>query len=812
MAAALMAGIAVDHWFPVDLRWWLGLSIVGLALWWGFEKRNRPYWSAVCLLLAFTAFGAGRYHYSWSVYDGTDIGCFAQESPQLVRVVTKIETVPQTIVPRADSWNGGPVGKPRAVCNVDCRQIAIGSGEFTTLTGKARLHAGGYLPELEPGDEIEFTAQLQRPSGPQFAGDFDFARHLRGSGIRAILICSEPSAILVRTRAPNSLFLVQQRLRAHCEQVLAESLSSENAPLGVAILLGTRTGLSEELRRDFAESGTTHILAISGVNVAILATLLWVIIRVCFRVGHGLTIWLVVAGVLLYAFVADNNPPVFRAVVMSLVFLIGMIRFRNSSPINSLSAAAIIVLLYNPTYLFDVGAQLSFLAVLGLVSSNLWLQSRSEPEAQAEEALDALSRTWWQQGLWKLGRGVRDVLAATFAVWLFTLPLMLARFQIFSPVGFVVNVLLSPLSMVMLWMGYLCLVLGSIWQPLGMPFAWMFDGALYLLVKIVSWSARTPWGHFYVPGPPEWWLAGFYILLLAAVTASAFAAARWRRIGWRTLVIWTLLGLALPLFSRRERQLTCQFLPVGHGVAVLIQLPNGRNLLYDAGQMQNASRAERAVQQTVWRTDRPRIDALILSHADADHFNALPGLLRSVPVDRVLMHRTFLDMNQPLVKRACEELDSRQVPVRLIEEGDRLRLDDEVELIVRQPAWDGFRGSDNANSVVLEIVYAGRRILLTGDLEGIGLQNLLKQPKSEQGFDVMLSPHHGGRVANTKALANWAQPRCVVVSGGRQDGVDRLRQVYGRETELLSTFSSGTIRYQVHQDGTTKLTKYRSPE
>ena len=809
IVAVFAAGIATDRCSGPDIRWWLAIGLAGLAAWIGFYRRGRFVVSVVALLIGVAAIGGGWHHWRWSVIAQDDISCFAGEQPRLVHVTGKIIT-PLDIYQRQSSpWNGAGHDDRSSACVMECRQFTASSGRIIPVTGRVRLFISGILAAAEPGAEIELTGHLSRPLGPRYDGEYDRAEALRREEIRAVLSCSQPEGVRIRVEETSVVFRWARDLRIRLESLLQNSLSPRTAPVGVALLLGTRSGLTEDVRRDFAESGTTHILAISGINVAILAGVIWAFCRLLFQMRTLWTSIWVLTGILVYACVADTNPPVLRAVVMIVVCYAGLPWYRAASAMNALALAAGFALAWNPTHLFDVGAQLSFLAVLALIWGDSLRQSWRRTEEGPIDALVRRTRPWWHRASIWSGKQLLLGLASTVVIWAFTLPLTLARFQVISPVSLLANVMLIPLSFILMWSGYLLLIFGGIWAPLGVPFAVMFDWSLTGLLNLANWSANLRGGHFYVHGPEDWWLVGFYGLLTAGVAAQALGVATWRRWSWRALGIWTIIGLAFPLLPRSSEGLVCRFLPVGHGVAVLMEFPNGRTLLYDAGQIQNALHAERAVRQALWQTRRQRIDALVISHADVDHFNAVPGLLRTVPVDHVFLHRTFLDFDQPLVKRVCDELEAQQTPVRLLWAADKIRIDEQVELTILQPPVGGHRGSDNANSLVLEVVYAGRRILLTGDLEGPGLHELLRQPA--RPVDVMLSPHHGSQKANTVALANWASPRWVIVSGGRRDGGDKLRRIYGPQSKLLSTYDYGTVTCRIDPRGGTRMTAFSAP-
>src|SRR5262249_3791365 len=149
----------------------------------------------------------------------------------------------------------------------------------------------------------------------------------------------------------------------------------------------------------------------------------------------------------------------------------------------------------------------------------------------------------------------------------------------------------------------------------------------------------------------------------------------------------------------------------------------------------------------------------------------------------------------------------QKVPIKFVWAGDRLRLDDRARLTVVQPAVGARLSTDNANSLVLSIEYRGRTILLTGDLERGGLDNLLLSPRAH--VDILQAPHHGRLAANPPELAEWARPDWVIVSDGRNDDSERLKTVYGPGAQMLSTQKHGAITFVIDSRGNVKCMPFR---
>ena len=268
------------------------------------------------------------------------------------------------------------------------------------------------------------------------------------------------------------------------------------------------------------------------------------------------------------------------------------------------------------------------------------------------------------------------------------------------------------------------------------------------------------------------------------------------------------LGLAWDLYREPQRGVTCTFISVGHGLSVLIECPNGRTALYDAGGMVGGGSVARTISQALWTTGRSRLDAVVISHADGDHCNAVPELSRIVSPGNLFVHRSFLDWKQLPVADAIERSANAGAKVRLISEGESLVLDPSVSLRILHPPNEFHSSKDNPNSIVLCIEYAGRRILLTGDLELEGLERLLKTPPVDT--DVLLSPHHGSLKANPPDLARWATPEYLVVSTPEASAADRLAARYGPETQILTTATRGAIRCHISPDGQLQIIPFKN--
>jgi competence protein ComEC len=802
-AISFATGIAVDRVLSFHWVFWLASSFVLAAAWFAALRLRRERTAALLLLACVACVGGARHHQAWSVEESNDISLYAGDERKLVHLTGILREEPRVQLRQKDSWRAAWPRADFTTANVVCHSLRTNSGTIP-VSGAARLFVTGHLLHATGGDEVEIKGWLVRPGAPRNPGEFDSRDFLRREGAHCIVQTDHPDAILRLGDNKRVSFRREiSRLRARVELLLAEHLSPETQPLASSLILGNRSGLTREVRDAFAESGMMHVLAISGQHVGILAALFWLCCRTM-KLSDRTTSIAIIAVSTGYACLTLGEPPVVRATVMIVLVALGQPWHRRTSLINLLAVAALVLLIWRPSDLYDVGAQLSFLAVLGMG----WFASTPLAQHRQGKSYDlrpGRHRGYLRTGTERFFKGLWLAYGLTAAIWLFTLPLVAARFHLVSPIGLVINVLLMPCIVGVLWLGYAFALCGVLFPPLASVLGPAFDFGLRVFLESVQASATWHLAWFHVPTIPEWWIGGYYVLLAGIVWG-----ARLPRISCRTmaaLILWVVVGLGFGLRSSATGELRVRFLSVGHGGAVLVEMPNGRTLLYDAGAIHDADYARHTVENALWEDHRRGIDALVISHADVDHFNAVPELMRGVPIGTLLVTKPFLDARQSLVEKVCETAYDHHVPISLVRCGDRLKIDNDVSIEVLHPPFESNAHQDNANSVVLLIEFAGRKILLTGDLSDVGLNTLLAMPP--RAIDVLLAPHHGSLNSNPPALAAWAEPKVVVVSSGRTSVLPTLRNRYSSGADVLATHESGAITVEIDASGALRCFTHR---
>lgn len=803
VAICFSIGIALDRWLELPWMVWLIGGLLLAVGWMACQWRQRHRLAAIVILLWCLFLGGGRHHMAWYTGRVDDIVLFATNPSQPVRLMGTLVSEPRIRSVEDDQLRSVLPPSDRSTCLIACRSLVSGRSH-QPVSGLSQLSVSGHLLHAHVGDEVEVFGQLFEFVAPRNPGEFDFREYHRRKGVRTRVFAGSPEAVQMRA-APTTNWLSRSiaRVRDQCQELFVVHLSQRTLPTASALLLGDRSDLSDDVRQAFAESGTMHMLAVSGLHVGILAALVWFCCRLL-NLSPAASAAVLLTIVFAFALITNGRPPVIRATVFAFIATVGYAGGRRSQAANVLALSALVVLIWCPTDLFATGTQLSFLAVTALIWMSALQTQRAEADSRAASPPIPEATGWVPQTLGTGRRWLKQGYVLTAAISLFTAPLIAARFHLVSPIGLAINILLVPVVVLVLWLGFGFLFCGFLLPRLAFLFAVPFEKGLGWLLAIVDEAAHLQLSHFYVAGPATWWLVGYYVLLAAIVWLTT--RRRPAHVCWKALFVWCCVGLAVPLMPTRATGLRCTFLDVGHGCSVLLELPSGKTLVYDAGSLHDGMRASNIVRLALWERNRSRIEAIMLSHADIDHYNGVPEILRTIPVGTMFVARPFLDFDQKGVAVVCEAAADANVPIRIVGRGDQLLTDPEVVIRVLQPGLIGSHSGDNENSIVIEIEYAGRRILLCGDLEKEGLQQMLSL--QHRKVDLLLSPHHGSLASNTRELAEWSQPDRVVVSGSRHSSRRALKERYGDETRILSTHMSGAITIEIDATGTVRESHY----
>lgn len=805
---AAVVGILADRFLDVFFACWIVFFLIALVGSLFAHRRQRNVAATVFILLTVASLFGLWHHDRWSRFAENNIGFYAKDNSAPVALRARVVEIPKVLLPPPD--DPGRIFKvsERTVLTVRAEKLRDGV-DWIDVSGKASLIIEGNRNDLRIGDLLQIFGSLAKPMPPQNPGDFNYPDQLRSRRILCIVRSPSPEAVSLLEKGHWSLSRFLETLRRQARQNLERTMQPNTVPYAKAMLLGMREDVDEDTTQSLIETGTMHILAISGLHIGLLAATLGILLSL-FGFSNRTVASALIGIAIVYLLLTDVRPPAIRATVLIVAVSISIVTGRRSYGINTLCACALIVLTLNPTELFQFGAQLSFLATGAFFwipsPKTLWLAlTRQKPDTGAYVvAAERFESEYWLAV--KIFKRVLNATATLFlislTIWAITMPLILERIHLFTPIALLVNPLLwLPLSVALL-SGFGAMLFG--WVPLvGSLFGWTADLSFALLFDMIEFFRRIG-GHYWLPGPAAWWNLGFYTVF-ACLTFFSVQRPK-RKILFFMLIFWISVGFIAVFLETAERRwndrLTFSVFSVGHGNCTLTITPQNKAIVYDVGCMSSPQKAADVLSRGLWRFGKIRIDAIVISHSDNDHYNGVVHLLDRFQVGAVLVSPYMFMQDDPSLELLRERLEQRKIPFLSVAANDSFHdfgLPDSI--ILHPPRTDYLENhSSNASSLVLRFEHQKTGILLPGDLDARSAPGFLEQ--TPQPTEILMLPHHGGRSKQTEKLQDWTSARTLLISSGRftyrQNTLEELRQ---KGYRVFSTYEQGYIEISIDRKG-----------
>ncbi|MCB0123620.1 MAG: ComEC/Rec2 family competence protein [Caldilineaceae bacterium] len=670
-------------------------------------------------------------------------------------------------------------------------------GKQRSVVGEVRLTTGNRTI-YRYGQPLQLRGRLVTP--PDFT-DFSYREYLARKGVHSLFY---PTSIEVLPLPTQGNWLYQQlyRLRAQGEQLLNRLLPEPYAALANGMLLGIESGIPDELYEQFNLTGSSHVIVISGSNVALIAGIM-------LAIGHRLlgrqrALWPTLLGVAAYALLVGGDAAVLRAAWMGALYTVATTLERRSTALVSLAFACWVMTLANPLTLWDVGFQLSSAATAGLILFSPgvvaffqrltpgWLTGGPLTGTLVVGGLDlmATSRTFLQ-GI------VQDGLMVTIAANLSTLPLVLYYFGRLSFISLMTNLLIAPVQpLIMLW-GSAGLLVGLVGlSTIAQLILWIPWLSLVWTVTVVQWTASLPGASVALSGYGWRQLCATYGVIALAVLhrplrqviekirqqafsrrpqaprtqqqfrphLGLFGRAINHPVTIGLLTVSTIL-LWLMVRSQPDGRLHLYFLNIGQGDGILIQTPSGRQVLIDGGASPQQLRAELGAVMPFW--DRT-LDLVIMTHPDSDHMRAQSTLPDRMAIDVAL--ETAASSVNPDADEWRANMLSGGATVAQQAADNWIDLGDGVALWFLWPPPVPYAGddADNENSFVAKVVYGDLSVLLTGDA-GLPSEAAMVHANAPLQANVLKIGHHGSKSSTGQAFLAAVQPQVTVIQVGVQN-------------------------------------------
>jgi competence protein ComEC len=541
------------------------------------------------------------------------------------------------------------------------------------------------------------------------------------------------------------------------------------APIAKALLLGYKNDLEGETRNAFARAGLSHIMAVSGLHVGLVIAPFWLIIPFLWTKKYGSKIGLVllISILFFYAGLTGFSAPVLRASVMAILLTYGKLFSKSSNSINLMGIAALLILIISPHQLFEIGFQLSFAAVLIILLILPVVQS---------------TIPYWIRIRW-YGSPIM-VIIISLVVQFGLYPLQAYYFGEVSIISPLANALFVPFLGIFVPLSLLALFTSILFPSIGILINYPSLLFLKLLNDFVQLSSSFPWSWITVSKPSSltfiFW--GLFILMIAS---------------WRNPAIkWKLMSLSLVLLlviqvngllsNFKNPTMKIVVFDVGQGDATLIQTPNGKNILIDAGVWSPSSNSGAQILLPYFKENNiSKLDAIFLSHPHADHIGGIIDLINEIEIE--IIYNSGFKYDSKLYQNYIHLAQKNDIPVISLKSGEEVELDESILILALGPEGIRFNNDPNQHSLAINFVYGENEFLFTGDAGEDQERRLLQNFGELIDSDFLKVGHHGSRTSSELFFLNQVTPDIAVVSVGNSN---RFRHPHKEAVQRLETTNS----------------------
>ncbi|MGD1152579.1 MAG: DNA internalization-related competence protein ComEC/Rec2 [Syntrophales bacterium] len=700
----------------------------------------------------------------------------------------------------------------------------------TRIEGLVLLNVEG-RQEFKYGDAIRFKTRLKVPHNFQNPGGFDYVKYLRYKGVMVRGFIKDSAGIVILRENQGNIFKLHlERFRTYLKKFIMENSSSPEGEIIQAMILGDQKEIPKDVMENFNKTGTTHIIAISGFNIGIIAFLSFIVIRLImksstylllrFNIVKVSTVFAIVP-VIIYTFIAGMGISVVRAAIMAVTFMIAIVFGKDRDLYNSLVLAALIILVLSPPSLFDVSFQLSFMAVWAI----LFITPRLAmiiPDGNREEM--PRYRVWAA----KIYKNIVIFIIVSLSATLGTLPLIVFYFNRVSTVVLLSNLFIVPvLGIIAIPVCTAIIIAAPLSHGLALFFLHISSFIVKVSISMVDFFASFPGSSFFLGTPTFIEISVYYLSLIVAVKlidawkrkesdtaeSSSFLGPYRLRVAAAALAFFFMIdALYLYVKDRGNGNLVVTAIDVGQGSSVLLRLPGGKKILVDGGGIydNNFDIGKYVLAPFLWHERIRHIDIVVLTHPHPDHLNGLIYILSNFNVNEVWTngetaesdtYKDFMkivnekNMTHRLMSERVGDIRINNVTISILNPIDTVALNNDLP---RQ--FD----KTNNDAIAMKIAIGNVSILLPADISEPSEMRIINAHKNIKSH-VLFAPHHGGFTSSTVPFLNRVRPKIAVISCGRDNVYndphpDVLTRYFRRGTRVLRTDVNGAIN--ITTDGT----------
>lgn len=628
------------------------------------------------------------------------------------------------------------------------------------------------IPSIKYGDSLYIEGEFKQPEEARNYKGYNYKQYLKTKKIIGTVEL-EKAKIL---KSSNGSFI--HNIQKYIKDTINGTLTDEEGNLLLAILLGDKDKLSEDIQESFKTSNLSHMLAVSGAHVSyIILGLTYVLQNSIIGKKNGKIVCIIF--LLVFMAITNFTPSVTRACIMAVLTLFSGIIYRKSDVYTNISVAALITLIFNPYNLLDLGFQLSYGGTIGII---IFIKRIQEKKSNS-----------------KVINYIKQMALVSIYANIIIIPIMMYHFNTVSFTFIISNIMASPILGIIVITGFLFIIASITVKPLTRLIAIFIKPILSILIKISQICSKLPFSNILVVTPYMFNVISYYAIILYCIKSKKNNKCK---IIICLLIVLILINFIIYIFPQKLRIF---FIDVGQGDSTLIITPDKKTVLIDGGGSDSFDVGEKVLLPYLLDRRILKIDYVLISHFDTDHCGGILTIMEKVKVKNIIIsEQAEHSENYERFKKLMIHKKIRLIEVK---KGDKIKIGRYSEFKILFPTSRLLSENPlNNNSIVAQFNYNNFKMLFTGDIEKLAEQQILKAEKAEIRADILKVAHHGSKTSSIPEFIKAVKPKIALIGVGKNNtfghpNKQTIKNLENIKCRIYRTDIQGEIIIKIDQKG-----------
>ena len=663
--------------------------------------------------------------------------------------------------------------------------------------------------ELEYGDKILIKGEFVEPSESRNYGGFDYKEYLKSIKIYGTI--KADSIEILAKNSNNPIFTFANNINLKIKENINKLIPEKYSAIFTGLILGDTSKVEEEVNDDFKIANISHVLAISGMHITYIVIGIELVLKK--GIGKRKTRIITIIILVMYMFITGFAPSVVRASIMGIIMLISKLIHRKNDIWTSISLSLLILLIYNPFLILNVGLQLSYLGTIGIVCFNKnvynFLRKLKIRNKRIKYRINRKFILFMDK--------IKEILSVTLSAQIVILPILLFNFNILGIYFFISNILVSIIIGPIIIVGFVCILISFISIEIAKILSIFMSVGIQILISI-SEISHLPFSKIYIPTPKVWQIVIYYICVI--VINRIYIAFNSKKPDFTSIRIRNLVALLKFKFRQNRNKvlkvlivfvsllfilntipekLKIHFVDVGQGDCTFITTPQNKTILIDGGGSMSEEYDVGKSTLLPYILDRgyTKLDYVFISHFDQDHVGGILTILEELRVGQVYISKQEQDSEN--YQKFLKIVKDKKIQVKVLKQGDCLKIEKNLYFDILWPIEEQIQENVlNNNAMVMKLRYGKFSMLFTGDIEAIAEEKILdfykEKGESILKSDVLKVAHHGSKTSTTQSFFEKVNPEICLIGVGKNN-------MFGHPTAEVLERINGTKIYRTDEDG-----------